>query len=75
MNKIISYVSGMMADPDGSGSSTRWCGVICILTACGCAIAGIVRRDPNAVGIVGAIGAVGTGCLFARKKSPDTAAQ
>ena len=73
MNKLIGYISGMMADPDGSGSSTRWSGVLCIVTACGCAIAGIIRKDPNAAAIVAAIGAVGTGCLFARAKSQPSA--
>lgn len=63
------YLRDMLQDPDGSPSSTRWCGVLSILTACGCAIAGVVRRDPNAAAIVAAIGAVGSSCLFARVRS------
>lgn len=69
MKRLVDYVTGMLADPDGSGSSTRICGVLCILTACGVAIAGVVRRDPNAAAIVAAIGGVGTACLFARTRS------
>jgi hypothetical protein len=66
------YIRDMLMDPDGSPSSTRWCGVLSICTACGCAIAGLALKRSDTAGIVAAIGAVGTGCLFARTRSTTT---
>lgn len=70
--RALHWLAAMNQDPDGSPSSTRWLGSLCIVVACGCAIGGVCLGRADAAAIVVAIGGVGSSCLFARTKSSTT---
>jgi hypothetical protein len=61
-------VNGFLSDPDGSLSSARVGAMLCILTACGLAVAGMALNREQA-GTVAALLGGGAAAFFSRAKS------
>lgn len=66
--------SRLIADPDGSPSSTRLAGVLCTVTGCLLALAGMVFNREQATTVAALLGG-GAATFFTRKKSADAPEQ
>lgn len=62
---------GLIRDPlDGSMSSTRVSALLCVLTACGVAISGMVLNREQATTVAGLLSGAAA-FFFARAKAPE----
>jgi hypothetical protein len=62
------WLTALLADPDGSPSSTRYAAILCVLVGCGLAVAGMcLNREQS--GTVAALLGGGAASFFARKFS------
>lgn len=61
-------LGGVFRDPDGSVSSTRISGVLCVLVGCAVAIAGMVWNREQAATVAALLGG-GAAAFFTRKTS------
>lgn len=62
-------LGGLLRDPDGSLSSTRLSGVLCVLVGCGVAVAGMILNREQAATVAALLGG-GAASFFSRKQSP-----
>ena len=69
MNKILTWINQLLADPDGSPSSTRLNGTLLVLTGIGIAIAGMVLNRPQPEIVIALTG--GGGFVFMTRKKSD----
>lgn len=59
-------LGGMFRDPDGSVSSTRISGVLCVVVGCGVAIGGLILNREQATTVAALLGG-GAAAFFTRK--------
>jgi hypothetical protein len=64
-------LGGLFRDPDGSVSSTRISGVLCVVVGCGVAVAGMILNREQAGTVAGLLGG-GAAAFFTRKVSGGT---
>lgn len=62
------WIRELVQDPDGSPSSTRISGLLCTVTGCVVAIAGVFLAREQAATVTGLL-AGAAGMFFSRKKS------
>jgi len=71
MSRFATWLHAMMADPDGSPSSTRWAAMLCTITGCGIAIYCAITKHEQASTITALLGG-GAATFFSRTKSNVT---
>lgn len=65
---VQSWLVALIQDPDGSPSSTRISGVLCVLVGCGIAVAGMVWNREQAATVAALLGG-GAAAFFTRARS------
>lgn len=69
LQRIAAWLVSLVRDPnDGSASSARVCAILCVLTACGVAIGGLLLARDESATVVALLGG-GAANLFARARS------
>jgi hypothetical protein len=72
MSRVTGWLVALIQDPDGSPSSSRVGALLCVVVACGLAVAGMwLNREQSAT--VGFLLGGGAGAYFARRKSEGSA--